>query len=302
MKQRRPFGFEIVAFVRDIKLEHSLFALPFALLGMLMGSAWQAERGLRERPWPNWLELILILIAMIGMRTAAMGFNRLVDRGIDARNPRTRARPLAAGQVGRGVYIGFVLIGVGALVFAAAQLNELALRLVPLALLVTLGYSLTKRFTLLCHWFVGLALGIAPLGAWVAVTGLLPPMLGPYALAGAVMLWVGGFDILYATLDVEFDRGAGIRSLPARFGIGPALHAARASHAAMVALLVATIAGDAGLGASFGVGVLVTAGLLLWQHLLVRPDDLRRVNTAFFTLNAVVGLVLLAAGMVDLLR
>lgn len=299
MSQRfSPLG-ELAAFIKDIRLEHSLFALPFALLGMLLAGAWRQEHGLADSPWPEVYELACILLAMIGTRTAAMGFNRLVDRQLDARNPRTAGRPLAAGRAGRGTYLGFILIGIGALIFAAAQLNALAVALVPVVLVVTLGYSFTKRFTILCHWFVGLALGIAPLGAWVALCGTVPQGAAPWALALAVMTWVGGFDILYATLDLRFDREAGVRSVPARFGVPTALAVARGSHLAMLAALAVCAVTGPGLGAGFAAAVAVSAGLLVWQHVLVRPDDLRRVNTAFFTLNAVVGFVLLAGGLAD---
>lgn len=292
---------DLPAFLSDIRLEHSIFALPFALLGMLMATRHQCDVGLREGVWPTAYELFWIVVAMVGTRTAAMGFNRVVDRQIDARNPRTATRPLAAGKAGLATYLAGIAVGVLLLVVAAWRLNPLAVRLAPVVLLVVFGYSYTKRVTVACHWFVGLSLAIAPLGAWVAIAAAIPAEPAPWLLALAVVCWVAGFDIIYATMDVEFDRAHRIRSLPARYGIAPALRAARACHAGMVAALVGVALTGPGLGWAFRLGVALAAGLLWWEHAIVRPDDLRRVNTAFFTLNGVLGVLLLVAGAVDLL-
>ncbi len=290
------------AFFRDIRLEHSVFALPFALLGMVMATAQQVDRGLRPGPAPTVHELGWILVAMVGTRSAAMGFNRIVDRRLDARNPRTSRRPLAAGVAGLPGYAVMVAAGAALLLLAAWRLNPLSLALAPLVLLVVLGYSYTKRFTAWCHFVLGLALGLAPTAAWVAICGTLPDHPGPYLLTLAVILWVGGFDIIYATMDVAFDREEGLHSLPARLGVPAALTVARTCHAAMVFALVGVALATPQLGPGFLAGVAMTGVLLAYEHAIVRPDDLRRVNTAFFTLNGVVGLLLLAAGLLDLLR
>ncbi len=299
---RRPSLRDVSLFLHDIRLEHSVFALPFALLGMLLAGAHELAAGRRGSVLPCWGELLWILVAMVGARSAAMGFNRLVDREIDRRNPRTAQRPLASGEAQPGAYAGLVAAGAGLLLVAAARLNPLALALSPLALLIVFGYSFTKRFTDWCHYYIGLALAIAPVAAWVAIAAALPPCAGPYLLALAVLLWVGGFDILYATLDLDFDRANGIHSLPARLGVPTALRVARVSHAAMVLALLLVRFTTVGLGPWYLVGVAVAGALLAYEHAIVRPDDLRRVNTAFFTLNGVLGILLLVAGALDLLR
>ncbi|NUP99205.1 MAG: UbiA family prenyltransferase, partial [Armatimonadetes bacterium] len=210
-------------------------------------------------------------------------------------------RPLAAGQARLGVYLGLIGLGLALLFVAAGLLNPLALQLAPLAVVVLFGYSLTKRFTSLCHYFVGLALAIAPLAAWVAIAGRVPAQPGPYLLALAVVFWVGGFDIVYATMDLDFDRAAGVFSLPARFGIERSLGLARLSHLAMVACLLGVGLTTPALGRGFGLGTAAAAAILAYEHAIVRPDDLRRVNMAFFTLNGVLGILLLVAGALDLL-
>ncbi|MCC7491844.1 MAG: UbiA family prenyltransferase [Fimbriimonadaceae bacterium] len=298
----RPRLLDLALFVKDIRLEHSVFALPFALLGMLLAGAHEVAAGRRAQLWPSGHELLWILVAMVAARSAAMGFNRWLDRELDARNPRTAQRPLAAQRASATAYLGLIAAGSALLLWAASRLNPLALRLAPLALVVLFGYSHTKRCTVCCHFFVGLALGIAPLAAWVGVAGARPAGLAPYALALAVLLWVGGFDILYATLDVDFDRSAGLYSLPSRWGLEPALRTARWAHAGMVLCLWLTARSGLGLGPWFTVGVAAAAGLLVYEHAIVRPDDLRRVNTAFFTLNGVVGVMLLAAALLDFWR
>lgn len=303
MSDDRPLSrSDAKAFVTDIRLEHSLFALPFALLGMLLAARADCDAGARSVPWPTWAELGWILVAMVGTRSAAMGFNRVVDRHLDRHNPRTMHRPLAAGQASLRSYQLGVGLGVLMLLTAAWQLNPLCLTLTPLVLLIVFGYSYTKRLTRYCHYFIGLALAIAPLGAWVAITGAIPNLPGPYLLALAVLCWVGGFDILYATMDLDFDRERGIHSLPAELGVEPALRLAQLSHFVMILALSGLGYCGPGLGTAWWVGVLVTAAILAYEHAIVRPDDLRRVNTAFFTLNGVIGLLLLAMGLVDLVQ
>lgn len=273
-----------------IKVEHTLFALPFAFLGMLL-----AAEGLP--PWPvvGW-----IVAAMVGARSAAMAFNRLVDREIDAANPRTAGRALPAGELTPRFVALFVVASSALLVLAAWRLNPLALALSPVALAVLLLYSYTKRFTSLSHLVLGLALAGAPIGAWIAVRGDLSA--AALALGGAVLLWVAGFDILYALQDVEIDRRTGLRSIPARFGVVPALWLSGALHAAMLALLaLLPFVYSPGLGAAWWVGLVGCAALLTYQHWIVRPGDLSRLDAAFFTANGALAVWLFLAAAVDVL-
>jgi 4-hydroxybenzoate polyprenyltransferase len=274
-----------------IKFEHTVFALPFALMAALL-----AAGGLPPVPVALW-----ILVAMVGARSSAMAFNRLVDLEFDRRNPRTAVRALPAGQLTPAQVWLFVAAATALFVLAAAMLNPLALALSPVALAVIWGYSYTKRFTAFCHVALGLAIGIAPSAAWIAVRGSLdwPPVL----LTAAVMLWVGGFDIIYACQDEEFDRQAGLHSLPSRLGAAAALRISRAMHAVTVVLLL-SLPLLVPLGAVYYLGVALTAALLVYEHSLVRPDDLSRVNAAFFTVNGFVsiGLFLFTAADVFLRR
>jgi len=269
-----------------IKFEHTLFALPFALISALF-----AAGGL-----PAWRTLGWILVAMVGARSSAMAFNRLVDREFDARNPRTAVRALPRGLL-TPAHVWLFTIGAALLFFlAAAELNSLALILSPLALAVIWGYSLTKRFTRWSHLALGLGLGIAPAGAWIAVRGTLAP--APLLLTLAVMLWVGGFDVIYACQDTEFDRREGLFSLPSRIGIGPALRISRAMHIGTIAFLAAGGAA-VGAGPAYYAGVAFVALLLAYEQNLVRPGDLSRVNAAFFTVNGFVSVGLLLFTLAD---
>ncbi|HEV8253470.1 MAG TPA: UbiA-like polyprenyltransferase [Vicinamibacteria bacterium] len=261
-----------VSYARMVRLSHSVFALPFALASMTLA----ARGGVR------WQQVLWIVVAMVAARSAAMGFNRLADHELDARNPRTAGRELPRGALTRGEVWAFVGLSAGLLVLAAAMLNPLCLALSPLALAIVFAYSYTKRFTSLSHVVLGLALGIAPVGAWLAVRGELA--LTPVVLALAVLAWVAGFDVIYACQDAEFDRREGLHSLPARLGIGRALHLARALHVMAVALL-ALIYRLAPLHPIYLAGVALVALLLVYEHRLVRPDDLSRVDAAFFTVN-----------------
>jgi len=273
-----------------IKFEHTLFALPFAFLGMLL-----AARGI-----PPWRTVLWIVVAMVGARSAAMAFNRLVDRRIDAANPRTATRALPAGLLTPGFVALFVAVSAALLVVAAWQLNPLAFALSPVALGVIFLYSYTKRFTALCHLVLGLALSGAPLGAWIAVRGDVAA--APLVLAGAVLLWVAGFDVLYALQDVAFDRRAGLFSIPARIGVERALVVSALLHLGTLALLALLPRLYApGLGLAYWVGVAGCAALLAWQHWVVRPGDLSRLNAAFFTANGVLAVWLFAATAVDVL-
>lgn len=273
-----------------IKFEHTLFALPFALMGMVL-----AAQGV-----PAGRVVLWIVVAMVGARSAAMGWNRLVDREIDAANPRTAMRALPAGLVTPGFVALFVAASLALLLLAAWRLNPLCLALSPLAIVILLGYSYTKRFTWGAHLALGLALAGAPLGAWIAVTGSFAPT--PFALAGVVITWVAGFDILYALQDEAFDRARGLASIPARFGTATALGISAGLHVATLGLLAALpFVYPAGLGAAYWVGVAGCALLLAYQHAIVRPGDLSRLDAAFFTTNGVLALWLLAATAADLL-
>ncbi len=265
-------------YLEMIKFEHSIFALPFAMLGML----WAADG------WPGWRTFGLILVAMVSCRSAAMAFNRILDRDIDAKNPRTKMRAIPAGLLQLRQVNLFFYGSCAIFVAAAALLNPLALALSPVALLFTLGYSATKRFTPLCHFVLGFSLGIAPAAAWIATTGALHPAILPVTFG--VMMWTAGFDIIYALQDEEFDRTEGLRSLPETLGKGRALGVSRLCHVSAVALLA--VAGMiAGAGLIYFLGIAVAAGLLLYEQSLVKPDDLSRVNLAFFTLNGFVSIL-----------
>lgn len=270
-----------------IKFEHTIFALPFALMAAMV-----AAEGV-----PAWRPLLWILLAMVGARSSAMTFNRIVDLEFDRRNPRTVGRALPAGLVTVGQAWFFALLTAGLLVLAAAMLNPLALYLSPLALLVVWGYSLTKRFTRYSHLVLGLALGIAPSAAWIALTGTLP--LPPMVLTLAVLCWTAGFDIIYACQDVEFDRQSGLHSLPAKVGVGKALAISTQLHIAAFALLAA-FGYLAHLRLGYGLALLPVAVLLVAQHRMVRPDDLSRANAAFFTANGLISLALLAGTALDI--
>lgn len=272
----------VVRYGRMIRFAHSVFALPFALVSAVLAAQ---GRGIEAR------QVFWILVAMVAGRSAAMGFNRLADQDLDARNPRTATRELPRGVLSRAEVSAFVLLSSAGLVAAAAMLNPLCLALSPVALLVVFGYSYTKRFTAASHVVLGLSLGIAPVGAWIAIRGRFDVV--PLVLAGAVLLWVAGFDAIYACQDVEFDRAEGLHSLPAQWGIAPALGLSRAMHGVAVGLLLAVF-WLAPLHPSYLLGVGGVAALLAWEHSLVRPDDLSQVMRAF-NLNGWVGLFYLAS-------
>jgi 4-hydroxybenzoate polyprenyltransferase len=271
-----------------IKFEHSVFALPFALTGAML-----ARRGL-----PSWRELLWIIVAMVAARSAAMTFNRIADLRIDALNPRTRTRALPAGQLSPGFAIGFTIISCALLVLAAWQLNPLAFKLSPVAIVIMLGYSLTKRFTLLSHFILGLCLGMSPAAAWIALRGDLS--VSVLLLGAAVMLWVAGFDIIYACQDVEFDHTLGLHSIPRRYGIRAALWVSALLHVGTLVLLV-IVAQREDLGWFAGAGLGAVATLLAYEHSLVKPSDLSRVNAAFFTVNGLISILFFLTWAADLL-
>ena len=270
-----------------IKIEHSVFALPFAMIGALL-----AARG-----WPMGPQILWIVVAMIGARSAAMSFNRLIDRNLDARNPRTAQRALPAGLLSARFVVGFALLASAALVFAAYQLNPLAFRLSPVALAVLFVYSYTKRFTVFSHLILGFCLGMAPAAAWIAIRGTLSPSI--LLLTAAVTLWTAGFDILYACQDIDFDRRTGLHSVPQRWGIARALQVSAAMHGLMVVLLIGLARAEQ-LGWISLLGVAVTAVLLIYEHRLVKPFDLSRLNAAFFSINGWIGILLMLFWGVDI--
>lgn len=270
-------------FLKLIKFQHTIFALPFAYLGMVL-----AANG-----WPAWHQFIWITIAMASARTLAMGANRLADRWIDAQNPRTADRPLIKGTISvKTAWVGTIISGV-ILAFAAWQLGSFAFKLLPIAYLFLIGYSFTKRFTWLSHFILGFTDGLAPMGAWAAIRGSLFTFedLPAWILLATVTMWIGGFDIIYACQDVKFDRETGLHSIPARFGISFALRLSSICHVLTVLLLLGL-----GLALGFGwlywIGLIVVVGLLAWEHILIHPDDLSKINLAFFNINSYISITL----------
>jgi 4-hydroxybenzoate polyprenyltransferase len=271
-----------------IKFEHSLFALPFALTGALL-----ARRGL-----PTWRELLWIVVAMVGARSAAMTFNRIADFRLDALNPRTRARALPAGQLSLGFAVAFTVVSCALLVLAAYELNPLAFKLSPVAIAILLGYSFAKRFTVLSHLILGLCLGMSPPAAWIALRGDLSASV--LLLGAAVTLWVGGFDIIYACQDVEFDHALCLHSIPRRYGVRAALYTSTALHVVMLALLVVVLRMEH-LGWMAAAGLVAVAGLVAYEHALVKPSDLSRVNAAFFTVNSFISVLFFVTWGADIM-
>ncbi|MGH2536282.1 MAG: UbiA-like polyprenyltransferase [Candidatus Promineifilaceae bacterium] len=281
-------------FLEMIRFEHTVFALPFAYLGMLL--AWE--------DWENasWWDFIWITVAMAAARTAAMSLNRYVDRYLDAANPRTAKRPIQTGAIGAGSVLALAALSLLILAAAARLLDPLALILFPGALLFLVGYSYTKRFTWLCHYILGFTDGLAPMGAWVAVRGsaFMAADLPAWLLLAAVTVWIAGFDILYACQDVAFDRQAGLHSIPARFGLRPALAVAALSHAAAV-LLLAGLGLAVGLGWPYWLGLAIMGALLAYEHTLVRPDDLSKLGVAFFNVNGYISVAIFLATLTAVL-
>lgn len=264
-----------------IKFEHTLFALPFAFLGAIL-----AANGL-----PEWRQILWITIAMFGARSAAMTFNRIVDRDIDAKNPRTAGRELPSGKLSVGFAWAFLYVSIGIFLLASYSLNWLTFALSPVALIFVLGYSYAKRFTAAAHILLGLALAISPSAAWIAVKGSLNDEM-PILLSLLVLMWTSGFDVLYACQDFEFDRRSGLHSIPARFGIARSLWIARLFHLqAFIVLLILYLV--SGLGFLALGGVVAVGLLLIYQHTLVKANDLSKMNAAFFTTNAFVSIILL---------
>jgi 4-hydroxybenzoate polyprenyltransferase len=279
---------KIVVFLEMIKFSHTVFALPFALTGALL-----AAGGL-----PSGRQILWIILAMAGARTAAMGLNRLIDAEIDARNPRTAGRAIPAGLIGKGVTLAFIIAATALMLLAAGMLNPLCLKLSPVALFFLVLYSYCKRFTSLAHVVLGICLGAAPIGAWVAIRGGIdPPAL---ILGGVVLFWVAGFDILYALQDLEFDRVAGLHSIPVVLGIPGSLWAARLFHLVMLALLV-WLSAIMGLGGFFMAGILAAGAMLLYEHWLLRNGNLEKLDAAFFNMNGYISIAILLFTAADVL-
>jgi len=269
-------------FLDSIKFEHTVFALPFAYVAMVL-----AADG-----WPGWRVLVWVTLAMVGGRTLAMSVNRLADRWIDARNPRTAGRHLPTGRLKPAQVLAAAVASAALLFVSAWMLNPLCLALAPLAALFLVGYSYTKRFTWLTHWILGFTDGIAAAGGWIAVRGAFDPPV--VVLWFALTVWIAGFDLIYACQDVDVDRAQGLHSFPARFGIAAALRTAQVCHLLTV-LAFATLGWMMGLGVLYGAGVLVVAGLLVYEHSLVSPGDLSRLDVAFFNVNGYIAVILFCA-------
>ncbi|NJD36757.1 MAG: 4-hydroxybenzoate octaprenyltransferase [Geobacter sp.] len=277
---------KITIFMEMIKFSHTIFALPFALSGALL-----AIRGL-----PSARQLLFIVLAMVGARTAAMAMNRLIDADIDAKNPRTATRAIPAGLLSKGAVFGAIIISVALLLWSAAMLNPLCLKLSPIALFFLVLYSYCKRFTALAHVVLGICLAAAPIGAWVALTGRIE--LPAIVLGLIVLFWVSAFDMLYALQDLEYDRSVGLYSIPVAFGVTGTLWLSRLFHLITVGLLVWLIV-LLGLGGWFWIGSAAMAAMLLYEHWLLRGGDLTKLDAAFFTMNGYISLTFLAATAAD---
>jgi 4-hydroxybenzoate polyprenyltransferase len=275
-------------FLEMIKFSHTIFALPFALTGAIL-----AAQGI-----PSIHQLFWIVMAMVGARTAAMGLNRVIDAEIDARNPRTAGRAIPAGLLGKGTVLAFIALSIALLLYAAARLNPLCLKLAPVALFFLVLYSYCKRFTSLAHLVLGLCLGAAPVGAWIAIRGTVD--LPPIVLGLAVLVWVTGFDILYALQDLEFDRTAGLHSIPVALGVSGSLWLARLCHLAMLGFLI-QLYWLLPLGGYYLAGLMATVSLLAYEHWLLRRGNLARLDAAFFTMNGYVSVILFVATLADIL-
>ena len=274
-----------------IKFSHTIFAMPFAFVGYFLGVI-----NIQNRVGEG-LTLLLVALCMIFARSAAMGFNRYIDRSIDAKNPRTKNREIPAGKIKPREALIFVIINAIAFIITCRMLNNLVFYLSPVALLVVLGYSLTKKYTALCHFVLGVGLSLAPMGAYLAVTGTFAWLPAMFSLV--VLLWSGGFDIIYALQDKDFDRREQLRSIPALLGLRRALILSVAVHA-LVAILTIVIGIFWNFGKWYATGAAIFIILLMYQHLIVKPNDLSRVNAAFFTANGIASVVFSAFIILDL--
>ncbi|WP_042162563.1 UbiA-like polyprenyltransferase [Paenibacillus gorillae] len=274
-----------------IKFEHTVFALPFAFMGAILGAV------VINGELPSWPQIGWVTLAMFGARSAAMCLNRLIDKAIDLRNPRTASRALPAGLLKSAEVLLFTIVSFAMLFIATANLAPIAMKLMPIAVVLLVLYSYTKRFTWLCHVVLGLTIGLSPLGAWVAVTGEFHP--AAWLLYVAVALWIAGFDIVYATQDFEYDRNAGLHSIPAKFGIAGALWIARSFHA-VTAICFIALFWTTGLSWAYLAGTVISIAILFYQHWLVRPNDLSRVQLSFFGMNGTLSVLLFLFAIADL--
>ncbi|MFA7402966.1 MAG: 4-hydroxybenzoate octaprenyltransferase [Pelobacteraceae bacterium] len=278
---------KISIFLEMIKFSHTIFALPFALTGALLAAG--GVPSIRQTLW--------IVLAMVGARTAAMAMNRLIDAEIDARNPRTAVRAIPAGLIGKGLTLFFIVAATALMMLAAQMLNPLCLKLSPIALFFLVLYSYCKRFTALAHVVLGICLAAAPIGAWVAIRGTVD--MAALVLGGVVLFWVAGFDILYALQDLEFDRSAGLHSIPVLLGVKGSLLAARLFHLIMIALLF-TLFMLMHLGTVFLIGIFVTIAMLLYEHWLLKDEDLKKLDAAFFNMNGYISVAIVLFTAADI--
>ncbi|ANC79398.1 UbiA-like polyprenyltransferase [Fictibacillus phosphorivorans] len=275
-----------------IKFEHTIFALPFAFLGAIMGNL------VEEGTVPSLMEWIWITLAMVGARSSAMALNRAIDSEIDGRNPRTKTRAIPAKLLKRGEVYLFILISLALLFVSAYQLNALSVKLLPLAVFFLVIYSYTKRFTYLCHIVLGVTIAIAPLGGWVGATGTLSPE--AFLLFIGVLFWTAGFDVIYATQDAEYDKTHGLYSIPSSFGIANGLMTARWLHVASFIAFV-SLGIVSGMGWIYYLGVFISGAIMVYEHSLVKPHDLSKLDVAFFTMNGVLSVVMFIFSVGDLL-
>jgi 4-hydroxybenzoate polyprenyltransferase len=279
---------KIKIFLEMIKFSHTIFALPFALTGALLAAG----------GFPTLQQILWIILAMVGARTAAMAMNRLIDAGIDARNPRTATRAIPAGLISKGLTLFFIVTSTALMFFSAYMLNPLCLKLAPIALFFLLLYSYCKRFTAFAHVVLGICLAAAPIGAWVAIRGSIEP---PALVLGAVVLfWVAGFDILYALQDLEFDRAAGLHSIPVLLGVAGSIRTARIFHTTMIALLF-TLYNFMHLGIFFLLGIVAAVAMLIYEHWLLRNGDLAKLDAAFFNMNGYISVTIVLFTAADVL-
>ncbi|NVB41958.1 UbiA family prenyltransferase [Pseudenhygromyxa sp. WMMC2535] len=296
----RGLWMTLVHYASLVRLSHTIFGLPFTLASALLAHRAATTTGLGDGEGITWIKLVWVVLAFTGARTAAMGFNRIVDRKIDAKNPRTAGRELPAGKIGLAPAWALTVLAAGVFVGAAAALGEVALLLSPICLVIVGGYSLFKRFSWSAHLILGVALALGPGGAWVAITGGLEGFWLPLAMMVAVATWVAGFDVIYSLQDREFDVGEGLHSIPVAFGVRGSLWISGSLHAITVAALV-SVHLLAGLGWAHLVGMLAVAAILVYEHWIVRPSDLSRIDKAFFDLNGWISIAYFAALMVDVL-
>jgi 4-hydroxybenzoate polyprenyltransferase len=282
---------KIKIFLEMIKFEHTLFALPFAFMGAILGSVVMTGH------MPSWVQIGWITLAMIGARTAAMSLNRVIDRVIDKKNPRTANRAIPAGLLSTRQVSLFIILSFALLIWATSHLSSLSMKLLPIAVFFLVFYSYTKRFTWTCHFILGLTLGLAPLGGWVAVTGSIS--LSSLIFYLTIVCWSAGFDLIYACQDVDFDRKEGLHSFPSRFGIAASLYTARILHI-LTAVGLITLFFMTDLSMWYLIGLVIAYLILFYEHKLVSPKDLSKLNTAFFTMNGILSTVVFAFTLLDL--